>query len=439
MSKNNQLDRILEKNRKIVEKSANGEYLYRGESACYDKVSSGLYRKYHELAKNKDFDIEDVQRQILEAAKEFIRQTGEIDDFEILTQLQHYGYPTNLIDFTTDIHIALFFACYRNFDKNGRIILLHKTNSDILKPKHILEPQHPVNRVISQKSIFVRPSKGFIKPKKNETVIIDSCLKPPLLDHLRQYHGITAETIYNDLHGFIRYDDLHQSANTEFYAGLVAEKVERNPKIKHYNKAIKHYNKAIELNPQMDRAYNNRGIVKTKKAIELNPQMDRAYNNRGIVKTQEKMLDSAINDFKKAIELKPNYTRAYKNRGNTYLRKGKLDSAIDDFNKAIKLKQDDPDAYNNRGNAYLRKGKLDSAIDDFNKAIELKPDHAAAHFNRSMHWLRLEDWESARSDLKVTKDLEIKIIKAFRADYQSVEKFEQKYDVQLPKDIKAML
>ena len=35
------------------------------------------------------------------------RYIYEKDDFEILTQLQHYGGKTNLIDFTTDYLIAL--------------------------------------------------------------------------------------------------------------------------------------------------------------------------------------------------------------------------------------------------------------------------------------------------------------------------------------------
>ena len=38
--------------------------------------------------------------------------TGErVSDLSILTQLQHYESQTNLIDFTTDFNIALFFAC----------------------------------------------------------------------------------------------------------------------------------------------------------------------------------------------------------------------------------------------------------------------------------------------------------------------------------------
>ena len=45
-------------------------------------------------------------------------------DFEILTDIQHYGGETNLIDFTRGYLIALFFACDGSFDEDGRIITL---------------------------------------------------------------------------------------------------------------------------------------------------------------------------------------------------------------------------------------------------------------------------------------------------------------------------
>ena len=334
MSENNSLTKVSEKIREIAEKSATDDYIYRGEPQCYDDVSSSLYRKYRKI-EAKPFEIEVVQAEILETAKDFIRET---DDLEILTQLQHYGYPTNLIDFTTDLNVALFFACDGHVYKDGQIILLQKTNRHVVTPP----PQRPVNRVIAQKSTFVRPPEGIIQP--NKTVVIPSCLKNPLLDHLRKYHDITTKTIYNDLHGFIKYAKVHQSANAKNYIGFVANNDQE---------AIERYTQAIKLNPQMFRAYNNRG---------------NAYRRKGDN-------DRAIADYDKAIELNPDYTRAYNNRGNAYRRKGDNDRAIADYDKAIELNPDYTRAYNNRGNAYRRKGDNDRAIADYDKAIELNPDY----------------------------------------------------------------
>ena len=400
ISQNGQLSRVIEKIQEISEKSADGGYIYRGEPEHYEKVSSSLYREHSEI-EAKHFDIEIVQREILEAAK---RYTSETDDFEVLTELQHYGYNTNLIDFTTDCHIALFFACYRDLDKDGRIILLQKTNPWVVKPRS------PVNRVIAQKSIFVRPPKGFIKP--DHVINIPEDLKKFILNHLWKSHGISIETIYNDLHGFIRYQNVHQSAYTDFYAGLTCQDAGDYPK------AIKHYSRAIKLNPRLVVAYNNRGC---------------AYSGKGEV-------DRAIEDFNKAIELDPKSVNAYHNRGIYYLKKGEVDRAIEDFNEAIELNPKLAEAHNNRGTAYNRKGEVDRAIEDFNKAIELNPKSANAYYNRgSMCWMRLKNWQGAKSDLTFAKSMGVDILAAFRNDYKDVDEFERRNRVKLPEDIAAML
>ena len=91
----NDLDAVLKIIGEIARRSAGGSYIYRGEPECFPKVSSSLYRQYEEI-EVEDFSIEPVQREMIDASKLY---TSETDDFEILTQLQHYGGKTNLIDF----------------------------------------------------------------------------------------------------------------------------------------------------------------------------------------------------------------------------------------------------------------------------------------------------------------------------------------------------
>ena len=433
MKEIDQLNSVLEKIQEIVKLSANGDYLYRGEPECYDKVSSGLYREYSDI-EAENFDIEAVQEEILEAAKSYTSQT---DDFEILTELQHYGYNTNLIDFTTNYNIALFFACDSNSDKDGRIMLLEKTNP------HIVKPKSPVNRIISQKSIFVRPPKGFIQP--DETILIPNKLKQPLLEYLRNCQDITAETIYNDLHGFIRYQNVHQSAYTEFFSGLTSQNA------KDYSKAIEHYSNAIKLNPQMAEAYCNRGLAYSdsdeielaiedyNRAIELDPNGASAYNNRGLAYSKRGKVERAIKDYNKAIELDPEFARAYFGRGIVYNGQEEFELAIDALNKAIELNPKFAEAYLYRGIVYGKKKEIELALNDLNKAIELNPELAEAYLSRGIYWLRLQKWQEARSDLIVAKNKGADIIKEFCDTFKNVAEFEQKYDVKLPEDIAAML
>lgn len=216
------VDEIL---RKIEEKANTGEYLYRGEPehykehSYYGKVSSKLYRDFLERedfdVEAEHFDIEVVQEAMLSAARRFFRKT--VRDFEILAEIQHYGGKTNLIDFTMDYLIALFMVCDReeSLSKGGRIILQEK---ELIDP-YIAEPYEPINRVIAQKSVFVRHPDGFIQPDKNNIINIPANLKRQMRKHLEKYHGVSAETVYNDLHGFIKNQDMHLDAYVDFYIG----------------------------------------------------------------------------------------------------------------------------------------------------------------------------------------------------------------------------
>lgn len=108
---------ILEKIGEITAQAIDDDYIFRGEPECYGKVTSTLYRQYEEAIESGEISVEVMQNGILLEAKQ---HTDENSD-ELLSKLQHYGSKTNLIDFTTDFHIALFFACGHP-DEDGRVI-----------------------------------------------------------------------------------------------------------------------------------------------------------------------------------------------------------------------------------------------------------------------------------------------------------------------------
>lgn len=374
------LNRVLEKICEIAEKSASGDYIYRGEPKCYPKVSSTLYREYEEEIEEESFEIDVVQEEILGEARKYTRETA--DDLEILTELQHYGGKTNLIDFTTDYLIALFFAGDGEHDQAGRVVLLEKESDDYKVEK----PPKTINRVQSQKSIFVQASEGFVEPDKVVTVPQD--LKQSMLNYLRKHHDISTETIYNDLHGFIENRRIHQSGYTEFHKGMTCQKRGNSAKTptekqEWYDKSVEHYTEALVLKPDLHATYINRGA---------------AYKEKG-------ELDNAIQDFTMVIELYPVYAKAY----------------------------------NNRGAAYLQKGELDNAINDFTTAIEINPDSATAYYNRGEAWMHRSEWDKAKADLTVVKDLGLDVIALFQNYYENAADFEQKNGVTVPADLAAML
>ena len=212
----NDLSAVLEIIRQIAEQSADGNYLYRGEPQRHRKVSSSLWRVCRRKMRTEDFDIQDIEEQILEEARKF---TSEKEAIEIWAELQHYGGHTNLIDFTTDSHIALFFACDRFLNKPGRVILLGEVAQNENRVENNLE--NPRHRIIAQKSVFIHPPTGLVEP--DDVITIPAHLKPAILRYLEKHNGISTETIYNDLHGFIRNQDIYQTTCMEFSVSITQQ------------------------------------------------------------------------------------------------------------------------------------------------------------------------------------------------------------------------
>ena len=407
MSTHNNINQIEKIINEIKKKSVDGTYIYRGEiqhfegDPFHEKVSSSLWREY--CIEAEHFDIEIIQTEMLTEAKEYANEVEIDDDFVILTQLQHYGGKTNLIDFATDYLISLFFACDGPHDKDGRIILLRRTE-EINKKYQIEKPKNPRNRVISQKSIFVRPPKGYVEAEDYRVINIPKSLKQPILVYLQKYHDISTQIIYNDLHGYIRKQEIHQTDSTEFYKGFTYHNRKR------YDKAIEYYSEALKLNPGLVEAYIGRGVAYTKKddfdraikdynkAVELNPNYAMAYYNLGNAYLHKDDPDKAIKDYTQAIELQPDDSDAYIGRGVAYAKKGNSDCAIKDYDTAIHLKPDYPTAYYNRGNAYADKGEFNNAIKDYSEVIQLDSNYAEAYYSRGNAYNKKGEMDLAIND-----------------------------------------
>ena len=374
------------------------QFIYRGEPECYPEVSSSLWRKYAECHYDKayhsydDFDIESIQQEIIDTAKEHIptlannrvtipvssietdhksrvaaaqaavvawRMLEEQRDLEILTDIQHYGGETNLIDFTHDYLIALFFACDGSFDEDGRIITLDTKNNKV--KQCLKEPSNPQNRIIAQKSVFIKPPKGFIEKNLSPRMsIVPKEDKHYILKGLQIFHNISAETIYNDLHGFIIRQKNRQElcgVHDAFHRGLnhhlkADRKKKRKKKNKHYDKALKFYDQALTYNSTYHQAYNKKGFIhfnrdelaEARKCFEygLNCFDKRdssekisaeSYRGLGLINDSEGSVDGAIFYYDAAIERYPDYYEAYMDRSAAYFKKGDQENALKDWLK----------------------------------------------------------------------------------------------------------
>ena len=398
-------------------------YIFRGETSLYKTpVSSTIYRKYGvetegNLFKSRYQPVH-IEEEIVERAKK-AQFTPQTTNAEVLTELRHFGADTTLIDFSRNLLIALFFACNGEHDKDGRVYALdtsgvprlkeidynnRKSNLDIalLNPIHTHLSQA---RTQAQSSVFVHAPRG--KVVKDDGLLcfcVPRLLRVECLEHLRRFHDISADTIYNDLIGFIDNERNFDSAQHSFYSG------NDNAERADYQAAIEDFSQAIELNPSDPSAWRNRGNAKAKlsqhwnalqdynKAIELNPNDPDTWSKRGNAKAKLSQHEEAIKDYNKAIELNPNHPYAWYNRG---IAKDDLDQheeAIKDYNKAIELNPNDPDTWNNRGNSKTKLGQYEEAIKDYNKAIELNPNDPDTWYNLGIAKDDLDQHEEAIKD-----------------------------------------
>ena len=165
-----------------------GTYIFRGVNQVFEdkkkeheyKISSSLYRKYSEdkTLSVDDLDVSMAEKRMVQwASTHFPNQATTI---EKLTDLQHFGGKTALIDFSYNLYVALFFACNGEHGKCGDLIAL---NSRILEPlsdidydndkndkpdkkkNYLIRPSHTQvskMRAMFQSSVFVYTRRGYI-------------------------------------------------------------------------------------------------------------------------------------------------------------------------------------------------------------------------------------------------------------------------------------
>lgn len=235
----------------LLNESSNGNYIFRGENMKYNvPCCSSLYRKCEQYISNGFKEVlPQIQLQMLDKAKRYYSNSES--DIKVLSDLQHYGAKTNLIDFTKNILIALFFACNdikASEDKDGIIYFLDykkigrlQSFQNINSMQGVYSFEAPINtRALFQSSIFVISSTGFLDEKLYKTIIIPDEIKKDILSFLRKNFNIHTNTIYDDIHGFIANQE-NSLSTFLFYEGM------NFLESKDYEKAIIKLEKVIEL------------------------------------------------------------------------------------------------------------------------------------------------------------------------------------------------
>ena len=305
------------------------------------RLNSKLYRmlieKYLYSPQKTSASLKQIEQKIIERAQ---RLFPHQDLEQIRTEMQHYGGATNQIDFSKDINVALFFACDGEYNQDGELFILDRAKIEEKKYNEkiwgqwgkidIKDPfinQNSSGRVKIQKSVFVRPERGYIKvplslPAINiiERVPIGNSDKLKILRHLSKYHGIDKNTIFNDIIGFVENEENYILASSE----LCYNESQKYRKLKEYQEVIKYATRAMKLGNQRAELHLWQG--EAYKGLHQEGKASKCYKKVIEITTQN------INAGAQQAEL-------YFFRGSAYEVLGQKEKATDDFGKYEQLMQ----------------------------------------------------------------------------------------------------
>ena len=346
----------------IRAKCVGGHFVFRGTTSVRSTVDDGVNSSLYRWAKQKEviddhYKPSEIEKEIVEKAKKhFPDKTSNI---EILTVLRHFEGNVNLIDFSRNLYVALFFACHGEieFNENGEITTgdgeitivdedkcekleeidyekLASGKLGIIEPSQIQESK---TRAAVQGSVFLYSADGYIDKKlcTHHTIPLD--LKEHVLNHIEEFNNINVDTIYNDIIGFISNEKNYETAAMYFYQG------NKEARSENYKEAIQCYDKAIVINSKFAMAYYVRGLA------------------NALLGNHKK----AIADYDQAIALNPKHAKAYHMHGLANALLDNHKEAIADYDQAIALNRQDAEVYHVRGRAKQRMGDEAGAKEDF--------------------------------------------------------------------------
>ena len=183
------------------------DYLYRGEPKIYKSpeqaVSSKLYRDYVDMDEGR-FRV--IQEKMLDQAKAYIEPVTKREE-QILIELQRLGGKTNLIDFSENYYVALFFVCRQAPDEDGQIIIVNK--DELVRqfedgdrnrsPGLIMRPRDSVyiSSTTVQRSIFINHPRGYLQAESEyKSVTVTADLKKSILENIEKYHSVSEQVLF---------------------------------------------------------------------------------------------------------------------------------------------------------------------------------------------------------------------------------------------------
>ena len=437
------LDELIRRISKLEKEINKNEdyYLFRGQANSEWELNSTWRRQWEasKYCKNCDYckkhktnnEINDNKKLKTIAIingfnkmKELMDEWGykEKTDLEMLCEIQHTNNsntPTFLIDFTSNIYNALWFAVcdgpINERNTNAKIFIL-KYDESLLCTKvefknliskgmsniYTLAPLNTILRSNAQKSYFIFDQENLEGNFDMESWEISYKIKEEILNYLKK-KGVTAKSIYPDLLG--AYKDTFTSIKRKMNNNnLFYDYIDPQQKMKDTFEIVKKSLDNISDNDLLDNIQDL-----TIKINQKNENYKELYYWRGIYYYHHMDFYKSISDCNKYIEVgndKKNIVGSYFIKGAAYYALNKIYKSIQQYTNMIKIINDTksywllPFAYFRRGINYTKQYELDKAIKDYTKAIEIDDRYKDAYVYRAIAYKKINKLYKALKDFE---------------------------------------
>ena len=412
--------------------SINLKVYFRGQANEAWEVESSAYRHYYGLySKGVAPDFLDEQMQMHNM--NLIRDIKKLDalndiadivlekDLYALAYCQHHGAKTNLIDFTSNPLIALWFACAGEKEQKKDAAVVYIENSfemvnensnlgDLLLPYKrsitptIFIPPYFDRRIIAQQSILLLLPSGKMIAHEYRSVVIKAEAKPEILKKLREI-GISRNVLFPDVTGFFEW---YKSDNRDIICDLMAEAKQCNKGSAHTN-ALNIYLKCEQL---ALRAFGRKDV-----------RLATIWGSIGEQYFELARYSDAIRYHLKALTLRNTYwgedhmetAKSHSSLGANYRGQDLMKAALKHHEKAVSIRERDIEhnsralgvTYNNLGFLYFYTGDYDKGIIYHEKALlsrialygELHRSVGASHHNLGQTLRAAGDFANAKKHL----------------------------------------
>ena len=449
--------------------------VYRGQSNDEWKLRSSATRHLSDTRFDSNLlpiDFVSYHKDILIKAKTEgfgVVHGQDSSDLQLLAELQHFGAPTGLLDFTWNPLVAMWFAS-QDDSENGKLFSINTNNpgyvyrlledeanqdiSNIFSQQFNTRPSvsfwvptlsgEAKNRILIQNSVFVIGPPEFTK---DDDIVSEITIKKEDKEKMRsELHNlnINEQSLYRDIFGFaqtrgavlkfteqsIKYD---HSDDSKFKQGITYFQQ------RDFHSAVSIFDLLIRSDSSKAEYYLYSGIANVHleyyieavhnfdKYISLEDQNHLAYYCRSIAKFKLRDFEGAIEDCNSAIRIKPNNVTAYFNRSASKVLLNQYKDVISDSKEAISLEPFFVKPYSNLAYARYKLGQYDKAIKDYSIVLKYDPESFEAYHSRACAYYELEKYEYAVQDFTHAIGLNPNYAEAYYSRacaYYELEKYE---------------